>query len=95
MSFAFHLVIYMKVRFESLLMRFRHFWLEDEPCRFDKKRKIVGHRVPEARDYTGELKILWKKGLFRSANIVIDDFELTSEKVIDLWLNSEFFIMMK
>ena len=77
--------------FESLLMRFRHFWHQKEPCNFFKIIKIIGHRVPEARDCTDSLKIAWNKGLFRSTNIIIDNTELTSGKIIDIWLNSEFF----
>jgi hypothetical protein len=77
--------------FESLLMRFRHFWLQDEPCKFFNILNIVGRRVPEARDCTKTLKTSWKKGLFHSTTIVIDNAELTSERIIDLWLNSEFF----
>jgi hypothetical protein len=72
-------------------MRFRHFWLEKEPCNFFKILKIVSRRVPEARNCTDSLKAEWKNGFFHSTNIIINNTELTSEYIINLWLNSEFF----
>jgi hypothetical protein len=75
----------------SLLILFRHFWLQDEPCYFFKILKIIDRYVPEARSQTKLLKEFWKQGLFHSAHIIIDGVELTSEKLIDLWLIAEFF----
>ncbi|MBD9355635.1 hypothetical protein [Methylomonas albis] len=77
--------------FDSLLMTFRHFWLQDEPCNFFKILKIIDRYVPDARNHTKSLKSLWKQGLFHSTHIIIDDVQLTSEKLIDIWLNAEFF----
>ena len=73
-------------------MRFRHFWLqENDSCNFFSIIKIISRRVPEARNYTDSLTTAWKKGLFHSTTIIIDNTELTSKEIIDIWLNSEFF----
>ena len=77
--------------FESLLMRFRHFWLKKEPCYFFNILNIVNQYVPDAKNCTQSLEESWKKGLFHSTNIIIDGDLLTAEKVIDIWLNAEFF----
>jgi hypothetical protein len=89
-SFSFQLPY--EESFESLLMRFRHFWLQKkDSCNFFKILNIVDHRVPQTRNCTASLRIAWNKGLFHSTAIIIDNTELTSKEIIDLWLNSEFF----
>lgn len=88
-SFSFELPS--EEAFESLLMRFRHFWLQGEPCYFFNILKIVDRYVPDARSNTKFLKESWKKGMFQSTNIIIDGVPLTTEKLIDIWLNAEFF----
>ncbi len=77
--------------FESLLMRFRHFWHKREPCNIFNILNIVNRYVPDARSSTQSLKKSWEKGLFYSTSIIIEDVPITSEKLIDLWLNAEFF----
>lgn len=88
-SFSFELPS--EEAFESLLMRFRHFWAQKELCSFNRVRNIVHRHMPHTRERTEALKVAWKKGLFHSSHIMIDGVELTSEKLIDIWLNSEFF----
>ncbi|GAB6141906.1 hypothetical protein JCM14076_26350 [Methylosoma difficile] len=76
---------------DSLLMRFRHFWLQDEPCNLFVILNIINRYIPDARNHTKPLKESWKMGMLHSTNIIIDDVPLTTEKLIDIWLNAEFF----
>lgn len=77
--------------FESLLMRFRHFWLEKELCSFNRIRNIVHRYMPHQRELTDALKISWNQGMFHSVSILNDGVQLTSKDIVDIWLNSEFF----
>jgi len=76
---------------DSLLMRFRHFWLQSEPCNIIVILNIISRYVPDTRGISESLKESWRMGMLHSTNIIIDDVPLKTEKLIDIWLNAEFF----
>lgn len=77
--------------FRSLLLTFRHFWAKTENCYFLRILNIVDRYVPETRKFISELRKLWHQTLFGSTQIIIDDTELTSNTLLDLWINAEYF----
>lgn len=80
-----------KENFKALLMDFRHFWSNDEPCNFLRILNIVSYYIPEARNITKELKNMWKDALFGSLIIMVDGNQLTPNALLDLWINAEHF----
>ncbi len=75
----------------QLLMRFRHFWLQKEPCNFFNILGIVNRYVTDAHSHTQFLKESWTNGVFHSTNVIIFGSPLKAEKLIDVWFNAEFF----
>ena len=80
-----------KENFKALLLDFRHFWSNDEPCNFLRILKIVTRHIPEARNITRELKNMWKEALFGSLSIIVDGNPLTPNALFNLWINAEHF----
>jgi hypothetical protein len=78
----------------ALLLRFRHFYMNDEPANFLKVLKILPrhNRHTDLVAYCKNLREIWQKALFAGLmKISLGDETLNAQQILDLWLNGYHF----